>query len=204
MQSIQGNRVSWLGFSVILPLFFLILALLSSHQIGHANQAPEVSGTPQTTPTPTGTLAADQWIQLPVTETVTIPTATNTITPSITFTPTFTATITPTIAPTPTASLTPTATPNPFSYLPLIFRQPTPIPYIPSDTDLFCDALYQDLPIPDNNPTGISHTIWVGDPRIIVDLDVVLERQICRASQSTGASSKGARLQGKQCFCNFG
>ncbi len=175
MRSIQGKRASWLGFCVILPFFFLILAILSSHQTGHANQAPEVSGTPLTTPTPTGTLAADLKTQLPGTETTSILTATNTITPSITLTPTFTATITPTLAIAPTASLTPTATPNPFSYLPLIFRQPTPIPYIPPDTDLFCDSLYQDLPIPDNNPTGISHTIWVGDSRIIVDLDLVLD-----------------------------
>ena len=62
MRSIQDKRISWLGLSVILPFFLLILALISTNQIGHANQVPEISGTPHTTPSPTDTVAADKWI----------------------------------------------------------------------------------------------------------------------------------------------
>ena len=113
---------------------------------------------------------------VPITVTITV-TPTITITPTLTTTPTITLTptITPTVTPTPTPTPTASPTPNPFSFLPLVMRQPTPLPYIPPQTVLFCDSLGAPLDIPDNNAQGVSDSIYVNDSRIIVDLEVALE-----------------------------
>jgi len=121
--------------------------------------------------TPTSTLEPNSGNENPVTSPIT---TTYTITESISITPT--ATITATLTPTPseTPTPTPTLTPNPFSFLPLIIREPTPIPYIPPEKVLFCDNLSVPINIPDNDPYGIFHDITPYDQRLIVDLDVSL------------------------------
>lgn len=133
--------------------------------------------TSTTTPTATMTLLAGaQSTTLPalpamVTETIT---ATVNITPTITVTPTTTVTATITPSPTSTPTVTPSATPNPYQFLPLIMKYPTPRPSIPPETTLFCDALSSPMGIPDNYPYGAVDTIYVSDPRLIYDLDVSL------------------------------
>lgn len=131
------------------------------------------------TATPTATMrlpAGAQLTALPATVTGTITTtvtmtATITITPTIIVTPTSTATPTITPSPTSTPTVTPSPTPNPDHFFPLIMKYPTPRPSIPPETTLYCDA-FSPLNIPDNDPNGVVDTIYVGDPRLIYDLDV--------------------------------
>lgn len=175
----QFHKVKWLITSVILSFILLVLSITTTSLTGRAATLSTSSSTVQFTPSPIITSTVDLSINAPVTATASVVNDPDVVTSTATTTPTITTIISPTITPTPTfsptPSPTPTVTPNPFSYLPLIFRQPTPIPYFPPDTDLFCDGLAQDLPIPDNDPNGISHAIWVADPRLIVDLDIVLD-----------------------------
>ncbi len=188
----SGFNHSQRAISTFLPVIILttifVLILISSYSNGSA-QAP--SATPiqlSYTITPTQTAIVSPEITtsllvsptLPMTGTLTVtPTATisptATLTPTITDTPTFTPTLTFTPTPTPSPTSTPTPTPNPFSFLPLIVRQPTPLPYIPPQTVIFCDSLASPLRIPDNYWQGISDSIYINDSRIIVDLDITLD-----------------------------
>jgi subtilisin-like proprotein convertase family protein/uncharacterized protein YvpB len=107
-------------------------------------------------------------------------TATQTSTATLTETPTWTPTITATPQPTPT--ITPTWSPN--FYLPWVNRAmpptptptptltPTPIPG-PPVTAYFCSANVID--IPDDSAAGINDSIYISDPRQVLDLNIRLD-----------------------------
>lgn len=186
----KTHRAKCFYWLIALPLLVLFSMIISSFSEGTAQalindptqtatilasaQTPAISpnNTVDAPISPTQTLTATLTITPPNTIT-----PTETLTPTITSTPTSTPTVTDTSTPTPTPSptLTPTPTPNPISFLPLVFRQPTAIPYHPPETVLFCDSLASPLVIPDNYWQGVSNSIYINDSRIIVDLDVWLE-----------------------------
>ncbi len=164
--------IKLLVFTLTLLSGLIYFRSFSTNEVGYAQAASsDQTGTVENTPTPTRVLSDSDAnpIFAPITSTLTI-TDTVLVTPTLTITPT----LTPTPSDTPLPSPTPTLTPNPFSFLPLIIREPTPIPYIPPEKVLFCDNLAVPLYIPDNNPYGISHDITPYDQRLIVDLDIAL------------------------------
>lgn len=167
---LRRREVKLLFYAVIILFAIVYYRQLFSDDIVFA-QALSSDLTVTAEPTPTSTLVPGSRDDNPVTAPIT---TTYPITETILITPTVTisATLTPTPSETPTP--TPTLTPNPFSFLPLIIREPTPIPYIPPEKVLFCDSLAIPLQIPDNNPYGISHDITPYDQRLIVDLDIDL------------------------------
>ncbi|MGW8250529.1 MAG: proprotein convertase P-domain-containing protein, partial [Anaerolineales bacterium] len=127
----------------------------------HAQEiTPESSAAVEASPTPTAT--PDISISLPITGTATLTT-------TIVVSPTATLTATP------TATQEPTATQSPYSYLPIIIREPTPTPDIPPQKVLFCDTLGERVYIPDDDPFGVSNEIYVADQRLITDLDIALD-----------------------------
>ena len=167
---LRRREVKLLFYAVIILFAIVYYRQLFSDDIVFA-QALSSDLTVTAEPTPTSTIVPGSRDDNPVTAPIT---TTYPITETILITPTVTisATLTPTPSETPTP--TPTLTPNPFSFLPLIIREPTPIPYIPPEKVLFCDSLAIPLQIPDNNPYGISHDITPYDQRLIVDLDIDL------------------------------
>lgn len=90
-----------------------------------------------------------------------------------------TPTVTATVTIVSTATPTPTATQLPPSFLPIVFKpppSPTPTPTptaIPLTTVMYCNQTGAHS-IPDDNDNGVSDTIAVSDPGIIVDFDVYL------------------------------
>ena len=101
--------------------------------------------------------------------------------------------------PTATQHSTPTFTPVPTSpvlYTPLLYKQPPAIaPSGDPDTILFCNT--QTLDIPDNLSTGVTSTLTINEPRILVDVDIrtnlshswVGDIQITLSHQETGKST---------------
>jgi subtilisin-like proprotein convertase family protein/uncharacterized protein YvpB len=90
--------------------------------------------------------------------------------------PTATLTPTPTVIPEEPAPASTTISSSPSIYLPFIAIDlpPTPPPFTPIEKVLFCDSLSSSRTIPDNNINGINDWITIGDPRQIVDIDVML------------------------------
>ena len=102
---------------------------------------------------------------------------------------------TPTATQHSTSTFTPVPT-SPVLYTPLLYKQPPAItPSGEPDTILFCNT--QTLDIPDNLSTGVTSTLTINEPRILVDMDVrtnishswVGDIQITLSHQETGKST---------------
>ncbi len=164
---VNARRRRMFSMMIVLALLATVLNALRVEASPFSSQStPAPTSTSTPAPTPTQISATDPADMLVVSE-------------SITSTTTITPTISPTITPTVTATATPTLTPTepPTLKFPFLFRQPTPtpLPYVPPQTGLFCDSLPYSIPIPDNDASGVSDTLNILEPRIIMDLDVALD-----------------------------
>lgn len=133
---------------------------------------PTPTQTSSATPSPTPTL-----LHSPSTTPTESLTVTPTLLATVTPTPTASATATEESSPTPSATLSPTASHTPSAtatptgtVTPTATASPTP-----TVRTRYCDSLANALPIPDNNPGGISNTITLTDNTRISDLNLKLD-----------------------------
>jgi len=165
---------------VLVVLGFAKIALAQQDQPGTPTSTADLTGTADNGITATVTLSATATLQFEETATpeptsspsATIePTATELIMPTetaIVQVPDLSFSITDTLITTPTATSTPTLT---NIQLPLIMNQPTPTA-APYGTLLSCRSTT--VNIPDDDPTGITDSIWINDTRAVQDLNIRL------------------------------